>query len=127
MAILYREEECSFKRILLPNPQDIEVVVGSVRFAGFAKLVVVVGCYLPPTYAPSYASAALDYVRYVVTHVKRTYNSPYVIVSGDFNQWKLEDALADFVDLEEAPVGATRRAIYSPNWSRSMPIFWQSP
>ena len=67
-----QEEECSFKRIRLPNPQDFEVVVGSVRFAGFAKLVVVIGCYLPPMYAPSYASAALDHIRDVVTHVKRT-------------------------------------------------------
>ena len=41
-------------------------------------------------------------------HVKRTYRSPFVVVSGDFNQWSLEKALEDFLDLREEDVGCTR-------------------
>ena len=44
----------------------------------------------------------------MVTQLKVTYRSPYLVISGDFNQWRLEDALVDFADLEEAEVGPTR-------------------
>ena len=60
------------------------------------------------TYTPARGDAALNYIRDTVTHIKRTYHSPYIVIAGDFNSWKLENALEGFVDLVEAPVGPTR-------------------
>ena len=40
--------------------------------------------------------------------IKRTYLDSFVIIAGDFNQWKVEDDLADFADMSEAEVGNTR-------------------
>ena len=43
-----------------------------------------------------------------VTEIKRRFNDPYIIVSGDFNQWKIDETLEDFPDLIEVEVGPTR-------------------
>ena len=45
-----------------------------------------------------------------VTKAKRQYDDPFIIVTGDFNQWKVEEVLANFADMEEVPVGLTRSA-----------------
>ena len=108
VAILYRESICTFKAVAFPNPESFEVVVGSARFAGYSSQLIVVACYLPPTYVPVRGKAALCYIRDIVTQIKRNYRSPYIVIAGDFNNWRLEEALADFVDLTEAPVGPTR-------------------
>ena len=41
--------------------------------------------------------------------MSRFYKDPYIIVTGDFNQWDLTAALEDYPDLDEAPVGPTRQ------------------
>ena len=40
--------------------------------------------------------------------MKRKFDDPYVVVAGDFNQWQVDSALQDYVDMVEVPVGATR-------------------
>ena len=108
VAILFRESLCFFKIIFLPNPGDFEVVVASTKFPGHSNQVIVVGCYVPPTYDHTRGTAAMEYIRDVVPQLKVTYRSPYIIVSGDFNQRKVDEALQDLNDLHEADVGPTR-------------------
>ena len=40
--------------------------------------------------------------------IKRRFIDPLIAVAGDFNQWKLEEALTEFPDLREVHVGPTR-------------------
>ena len=40
--------------------------------------------------------------------MKRRYQDPYIVVTGDFNQWKIEEALGDFRDISVFVVGNTR-------------------
>ena len=67
VALLYRESQCTFKEVTLPNPGNFEVLVAAARFPGHSAQVIVVGCYLPPTYNTARATAALEYIRDVVT------------------------------------------------------------
>ena len=61
VAIVYRESSCSFKEVELLNPDSLEVVVALARFPGYSRQVVVIGCYLPPTYnCLLYTSDAAD-------------------------------------------------------------------
>ena len=108
VAIIYRESLCTMKEIVLPNPGDFEVLLSSTRFPGHSRQLVIVACYIPPTYTAVRAGACLEYIKDAVIHVKRTYRSPFIVVSGDFNQWPLEKALEDFIDLREEDVGCTR-------------------
>ena len=51
----------------------------------------------------------MNYVAGCVTKAKRQYTDPLVMVTGDFNQWKVEVLLADSVDMSEVAVGPTRQ------------------
>ena len=108
VAVLFDENKCSFSELKMRNPEDFEVLVCSGRLVGFPRPVVIIGCYLPPGYTVPRASGALEYVRGVVTEMKRKYADPFLVVAGDFNQWQVDEALVDFRDLVEAGVGPTR-------------------
>ena len=64
---------------------------------------------MPPGDVAARGNNCLDFITDLVIQYKRKYSNPYVVVGGDFNQWKIDEALADFVDLSEAPVGPTRQ------------------
>ena len=50
----------------------------------------------------------MDFIASAVSHAKAKLNDPLLVVAGDFNQWRVEEALADFPDLAEHQVGNTR-------------------
>ena len=50
-----------------------------------------IGCYLPPNYKVPKARKALDFVAGCVTHVKRKFEDPFIVIAGDFNQWRVEE------------------------------------
>ena len=41
----------------------------------------------------------MDFLAGCVTRAKRQYADPFIIVVGDFNQWKIDEVLADHLDL----------------------------
>ena len=51
---------------------------------------------------------ALSYIEDVILDLKRSYRDPFIVVGGDFNQWAVDEALSEFPDLREVPVGPTR-------------------
>lgn len=62
---------------------------------GHSRKLAVVACYLPPNYKKSRGDEALSFITDTVIEIKRRYSNPYIVVAGDFNQWKLEEALSD--------------------------------
>ena len=44
----------------------------------------------------------------VLIEVKRKYRDPFIALAGDLNQWGVQDAVQDFVDISEVQVGPTR-------------------
>ena len=38
-----------------------------------------------------------------MTKAKRQYEDPFILITGDFNQWRIEEVLEDFMDVKEAP------------------------
>ena len=50
----------------------------------------------------------MDFIAGCVTKAKRQYEDPFILITGDFNQWRVEEVLVDFMDVKEAPVGPTR-------------------
>ena len=80
------------------------MVAGTVP--GHLRRIVVIACYLPPSYNKARGTEATEYITDIVIDMKRRFKDPFVIVSGDFNQWRLN--LGDVSDMEEVPVGCTR-------------------
>ena len=78
---------------------------------GRARKLVAIAAYVPPGYDARRGRDCLAYISDAVMEVKRRYREPYIIVSGDFNQWDVAAALADFNDIEEVAVGNTRGSV----------------
>lgn len=105
VGIFYRISSASFKKMDF-DTLDFEVlpVVGSL--AGSCRKIVVVGAYIPPNYTTARANDCMDMI--VVIEARRRYRDPCILVAGDFNQWQVERALEEFVDIGEVRVGPTR-------------------
>ena len=108
VAIVANNAACKIKRIDLPNPGAFEVLVALSSIPGYSRKLLTVACYLPPNYAVPRGRDALDHIENVVRELKRRYRDPFIVVGGDFNQWAVQDALAEFPDLREMDVGPTR-------------------
>ena len=63
---------------------------------------------MPPNYPKQRGGGAIEYVENIIIELKRRYNDPYLFVAGDFNQWRIEDAMDNFPDISEVMVGPTR-------------------
>ena len=98
----------TMRKVKLHNPKKFEVLLTQGTIKGSSRKIVVVACYVPPNYTIPRAREALDFISGVVSHAKSTLGDPLVIVAGDFNQWKIQETLEDFPDLEEHDVGNTR-------------------
>ena len=124
VAVLWRKNVCNMRRLEFPNPDDFEVLPVAGGLRGNSRKMVVIGCYLPPSYNKRRGEEALVYINNLVVPVKRKFTDPFIVLAGDFNQWRIGEALADFPDLREAPVGPTRHdkhidKIYT-NFSRTI-------
>ena len=109
VAVAYRTETCSMKRVDMDNPDKFEVLVTIASLPGYSRRLVTVACYIPPGYNVPRGRAAVRYVEDVLMEVKRRYRDPFIVVAGDFNQWEIEEAIAEYPDLRESDVGPTRK------------------
>lgn len=108
VAVIHNMSTCTLSRIDLPNPGEFEVLVTLSNLPGHSRKLITIACYLPPNYHVQRGRDALDHIKNVVLEVKRRYKDPFVLVTGDFNQWPVQDALQEFPDLREEAVGPTR-------------------
>ena len=109
VAIIWRESTVTFKEITIKNPHHFEVLAAVGKVKGQARKLVLVACYIPPNYSRIRGNQAQDFVENVIVDMKRKYSDPYLVVGGDFNQWRIENNLDNFADITEAPVGPTRK------------------
>ena len=68
----------------------------------------VVACYMPPGDCAQRGNECLDFIEDLLIQLKRKYSNPYLVLGGDFNQWKIGDVIGNFIDMAEADVGPTR-------------------
>ena len=108
VALIGRESSTKFKDFSFPNPGGFEVMACTVSVASIKRKFYVVGAYIPPNYTVARGRACLDHINNLIDHIKRHSQDPYLLVAGDFNQWKIEEALQDYVELVEVPSPPTR-------------------
>ena len=108
VAIVWKIGRLDFKKVPLKNPSKFELVVGASSIRGHNRKLVVIACYLPPGYEKKRGEAAVDFLADTISIMKRRFQNPYIVLAGDFNQWKGEEAVADHADFKEVLVGLTR-------------------
>lgn len=108
VAVVTRCSSTSTKLVDIPNPENFEVLCSSSKIKGIGDKVITVAVYIPPNYPRHRADACLDYVADVVSEAKRRFDSPLIIVAGDWNQWPVSHVLQEHPDLTEVEHGPTR-------------------
>ena len=108
VAVAFRKSRATMKKLDIMNPENYEVLGIHGKLKGIAEKVVVIAVYLPPNYPKHKADACLDYVADVVSEAKRQFQSPMIIVGGDWNQWPVGHICQEHTDLVEVEHGPTR-------------------
>ena len=108
VAVFYKKSLGNMKVVDINNPEKFEIltVAGSIR--GSARKIGIIAVYLPPNYSTGRANRAIEHVENIIIELRRKYTDPYLVLAGDFNQWPVEQALAEFGDMREVEVGPTR-------------------
>ena len=108
VAIAYRAANVTLKKLDLSNENRHEVLVATGAVSGHSRKLVVIAAYMPPGDTAQRSRSCLEYITDIIVNMKRRYSEPLIVLSGDFNQWRVQDAVEDFSDLAEVRVGATR-------------------
>lgn len=105
VAISTRSSRTTFKKVEIANPENFEVLCIAGKIQGINEKIVV---YLPPNYPKPRADACLDYIADTISEAKRMFQSPMIIVAGDWNQWPTDYIRQEHTDLSEVEHGPTR-------------------
>ena len=108
VAIFFKKDICNFKPVNIGGGDDLEILIAAGSMRGHSRKIFVIACYMPPNYNGQKANSCLDYIEGAIIEVKRRFKDPYIIVSGDFNQWDVLRAVKEFLDISETSAGPTR-------------------
>ena len=108
VAFVFRQSTSNFKKFDLVNPEGHEVLATVGNVAGIRGKIFVLSCYAPPNLSSTKAQEFIECVSDVIGEAKRLFNDCSIIISGEFNQWPLEEILAEHPELSEVNYGPTR-------------------
>ena len=108
VAFVYRLETSKFEEFSIVNPEDYEILATIGRVTGVKGKIFCLSCYAPPNITLLRAREMIEYISDLVCEAKRTYEDCSIVVSGDFNQWPVEEFLEDHPDMKEVEHGPTR-------------------
>ena len=108
VGIAYRGSTCTFRQLSIHNPEGYKVLAALGTIPGHSRKMLVLAVYIPPGDTASRGNGCLDFLEDLMGKFKRKYSDPYTVFGGDFNQWQVEDIMADFIEMAEVDVGPTR-------------------
>lgn len=109
VAIITRDSTTKSSIYKFPNPDSFEVLAVSASVSSIKRKFFVIGAYIPPNYTVPKAKASIQYISDIILDIKTKYEDPYIAIAGDFNQWKAEDAVRDYPDINEISTPPTRQ------------------
>ena len=108
VAIVTRDLSTKFKKLDFPNPEGFEVLVVVGNIAKVERKVALVTIYIPPNYSVLRSRHCFQHVNDRIHDIKRKFKDTMIFIGGDFNQWDITEALADFPDIIEVETPPTR-------------------
>ena len=108
VAVVWRESVGNLSRVTIKNPEAYEVIATAVSLKGHSRKLVLIACYIPPEYSRVRGNGALEFIENVVVELKRRFKDPYLVIGGDFNHWRIDEALGNFPGVKEIEIGPTR-------------------
>ena len=108
VAIVLRDSITKSQLYQFPNPEKFEVLPLNITVSEISRKLFVVAAYIPPGYKVPRARNCLQHIADVVLTIKNKYEDQLILVAGDFNQWDITGALAEFSDMLEVVTPTTR-------------------
>ena len=87
VGIAYKKNMIDMRKLEFHNPEDYEVLSAIGTMHGQTRKLVVVAAYIPPNYNLARGQGCPAYIADLVLELKRRYRDPYLLITGDFNQW----------------------------------------
>lgn len=106
VAILYKTGDLVLNQIKTGTNHEIVAAVG--RRIGQRRKIVVVAAYVPPGLNAEASELVLQKIADLIGTFKRRYNSPYILLGGDFNKRQIEKELRIFNDISIVPTPPRR-------------------
>ena len=108
VAFIYRKSVASFKQFPLVNQENFEVLATVGKVNGISGKIFALSVYAPPNMPAARAKLLIEYISDVIGEAKRKFEDCSLVISGDFNQWGIEDIVQDHPELVEVNYGPTR-------------------
>ena len=108
VAVFLRDSVTRSKVYHFPNPGQFEVLPVAINVSEIPRKLFAIAVYIPPGYRVATGKACLQHVADLVLTIKNNHEDPLLLIAGDFNQWDIGEALAEFSDIEEVSTPATR-------------------
>ena len=88
--------------------RQYEIVAAIGRRTGQRRKVATIAVYIPPSYTADQNKNCLEYINSLIAKIKQKYNSPYMVIAGDFNNRRIENELGNYPDIELVKTPPTR-------------------
>ena len=108
VAIMLRDANTKASIFSFPNPEKYEILPLCIKIADVDRRLFAIAAYMPPGYTVPVGRNCLQYIADLVLTIKNRHADPLILVAGDFNQWDVGEALAEFSDIVEVSTPATR-------------------
>ena len=109
VAVLAYDKNTKMRELPFTNTENYEVLPIEATLQGVARKIFIIGVYVPPGYNVARGRGCLNHVNDIIVHIKHKYTDPVICVSGDFNQWLVEEHLEDFPEMCEVITPPTRK------------------
>ena len=108
VCIITRDSRVRATKLRFHNAADFEVIGAVCKVTGRKRKFVVIACYMPPSMNREKSDECLKFISDMVHEAKRSFDSPHIVVAGDFNQFDVVETLKEHQDLDECTVGPTK-------------------
>lgn len=91
-----------------PNPDMYEVWPISASVSFIKRIFFIIAAYIQPNYTVPTARGCVLYINNIILDIKNKNEDQFILLAGDFNQWKIEEAVQDYPDMMEISTPPTR-------------------
>ena len=106
MAIVNKKGDLVLQQIKTGDEHEIVAAIG--RRIGQRRKIIIVNTYIPPSLDADSSDKVLQKVVDLIRNYKRKYESPYILLGGDFNKRNIQKELKTHGDIKLVLTPPTR-------------------
>ena len=106
VAIIYKRGDLELQQLKTGSSNEIVAAIG--RRTGQRRKILIMAAYIPPNFNAEQSDQVMQEIANLIGTYKRRYNSPYVLLGGDFNKRNIQRELAVYTDMSLVKTLPTR-------------------